>query len=67
MLILDYSLTEETDLKNLKLGDLIPYYFYNSLLGLVINKHPTTILLDTMQIKVLDLQMINVYQLNNNG
>ncbi len=47
----------------IKLGDLIPWYMGNSSLGFVIDKHPVTILLDTMEIMVIDLKTINVFQL----
>lgn len=65
MIITSTNLPPITNVKNhqIKLGDLIPYYFGNSLLGLVIKKKPVTILLDTMQIMVIDLETINVFQL----
>lgn len=65
MIITSTNLPPITRVKNdeIKLGDLIPYYLHNSLLGLVIKKKPVTILLDTMQIMVIDLETINVFQL----
>ena len=65
MITTSTNLPPTTKVKNhqIKLGDLIPYYFQNSLLGLVIKKKPVTILLDTMEIMVVDLKTINVFQL----